>query len=246
MAAETLNCPMCGAPVPPDATQCGHCGARLATVACPSCFGLIFQGAKFCSHCGAKVEQPEVVAAGKELCPRCRVEMSAVMVGTTNLRECRRCEGLWVDRASFDQICADREKQSAVLGMAAPLPAAEPGGAVETIRYAPCPVCRQLMNRVNFANCSHVIVDVCKEHGTWFDKDELRQIIEFIRAGGLEQARARQIDELDRQKRELQASKSSGGFVDLPDTPAGARFGDRPVGVSIAAALVKYLLGGWG
>ena len=67
-------------------------------MACPSCFGLIFQGAKFCSHCGAKVEQPAVVAAGKELCPRCRVDMNAVVLGTTNLRECPRCEGLWMDR----------------------------------------------------------------------------------------------------------------------------------------------------
>ena len=243
MAVETLNCPMCGAPTSSDSPHCEHCGARLATVACPSCFGLIFQGAKFCSHCGAKVEQPEAVAAGKELCPRCRVEMSAVVVGTTNLRECTRCEGLWVDRASFDQICADREKQSAVLGMAAPVPAAEPGSELETIRYAPCPVCKQLMNRVNFANCSHVIVDICKRHGTWFDKDELRKIVEFIRAGGLDQARVRQIDELDRQKRELQASKSSGGFVDLPDTPAGAFFDDRHMGASIATSVIRSLFG---
>lgn len=243
MAVETLNCPMCGAPTSSDSPLCEHCGARLATVACPSCFGLMFLGAKFCSHCGAKAERTEAVAAGSELCPRCRVDLSAVVVGTTNLRECTRCEGLWVDRASFDQICTDTEKQSAVLGMAVPLPSADPGSELETIRYAPCPVCKQLMNRVNFANCSHVIVDVCKQHGTWFDKDELRKIVEFIRAGGLEQARARQIDELDRQKRELQASKTSGAFVDLPDTPAGAFFDDRHMGASIAASLVKSLLG---
>ena len=35
------------------------------------------------------------------------------------------------------------------------------------------------MNRVQFANCSHVIVDVCKPHGTWFDRDELRRIVEL-------------------------------------------------------------------
>ncbi len=128
MAVETLNCPACGAPTSSDSPLCEHCGARLATVACPSCFGLIFLGAKFCSHCGAKVEQPEVVAAGREQCPRCKVDMNAVVVGTTNLRECPRCEGLWVDKAAFDQICADREKQSAVLGMAAPLPTAEEAG----------------------------------------------------------------------------------------------------------------------
>jgi len=60
-------------------------------------------------------------------------------------------------------------------------------------------------------------VDVCREHGTWFDKDELRRIVEFIRAGGLEQARADQIAELERKGQQLRAganrrdSDGSGG-----------------------------------
>src|SRR6266700_1483873 len=83
MQAETLNCPMCGAPQSTDATNCDHCGARLATVACPSCFGLVFQGAKFCSHCGAKVERTEVEPATREMCPRCRVELTSVVIGNT-------------------------------------------------------------------------------------------------------------------------------------------------------------------
>ena len=45
------------------------------------------------------------------------------------------------------------------------------------------------MNRVNFADCSGVIIDVCHDHGTWFDRDELRRVIEFIRAGGMDLAR---------------------------------------------------------
>ena len=63
MEAQTLNCPMCGAAASSEATQCEHCGARLATVACPSCFGMIFQGAKFCSHCGAKVDRADALPA---------------------------------------------------------------------------------------------------------------------------------------------------------------------------------------
>ena len=47
----------------------------------------------------------------------------------------------------------------------------------EKIRYIPCPICHELMNRVNFANFSGVIVDVCREHGTWFDRDELRRAL---------------------------------------------------------------------
>jgi hypothetical protein len=32
------------------------------------------------------------------------------------------------------------------------------------------------MNRVNFAEYSGVVVDVCREHGTWFDADERQRI----------------------------------------------------------------------
>src|SRR6266704_3427907 len=76
----------------------------------------------------------------------------------------------------------------------------------KNIRYVPCPVCHQLMNRVNFAHCSNVIVDVCAKHGTWFDKDELRCIVEFIRSGCLEQARFREMEELEERRRRLKAA----------------------------------------
>ena len=136
MAAETLNCPMCGAPASTDSTNCEHCGARLATVACPSCFGMMFIGAKFCSHCGAKAERTEVAENAREFCPRCKVDMDAVVVGKTSLRECARCEGIWMDKAAFDQICTDTENQSAVLGMATHLPP-DPAGQIEQVRYLP-------------------------------------------------------------------------------------------------------------
>jgi len=218
--AESLNCPMCGAPVSAGATQCDHCGARLAMVACPSCFGMVFAGAKFCSHCGAAIARTEVAPQTNELCPRCRTSMEAVVIGKQNLQECPRCEGIWVDTESLQQICADREQQSAVLGAAAPLP---DDGNVETqIRYIPCPVCQKLMNRVNFANCSHVVVDVCKAHGTWFDKDELRRIVEFIRAGGLNIARADEMAELERKRQELNAAQISGS------APSAAYYRETP------------------
>ncbi len=238
--AETLNCPMCGAPATTDATRCEHCGARLATVACPSCFGLMFLGAKFCSHCGARADRAEVEDGQRQLCPRCRAPLNAVAVGNTNLRECPKCEGLWADAASLEQICSDREKQAAVLGMAQSLPETA-GTPAEAVRYVPCPVCRKLMNRVNFANCSHVVVDVCKAHGTWFDRDELRRIVEFIRAGGMEEARARQISELEEQRRRLAAAQTAGAW----DSPAPARamsYPDLGMGIETVSHLLKAIL----
>ena len=40
------------------------------------------------------------------------------------------------------------------------------------------------MLRRNFRRSSGVILDVCVEHGTWLDADELEQITGFILSGG--------------------------------------------------------------
>ena len=232
---------MCGAAASSDSPQCEHCGARLATVACPSCFGMMFVGAKFCSHCGAKADRTEVAAGTHEFCPRCRVEMEAVLIGQTHLEECPRCEGIWADADSLQQICADREQQAAVLGMATATQAPESINLEAHIRYVPCPVCKNLMNRVNFAHCSGVIVNVCNQHGTWFDKDELRRIVEFIRAGGLEQERTRQIAELEEEQRRARASIIAGGWTS-DRQPVHVDAGFVQMGVSALAWAVKSFL----
>ncbi len=208
MAAQSLNCPNCGAAASTESTRCEHCNSRLATIACPQCFGMMFIGTKFCSHCGAQAERAEVPSQKICRCPRCRVNTNALAIGKTELRECPRCEGVWADAEALQRICADREQQAAVLGVATTV-AAPDTAPMETVRYVPCPVCQKLMNRVNFAHCSSVVVDVCKGHGTWFDKDELRRIVEFIRAGGLEKSRVKEIDELERQRRELNAARTA-------------------------------------
>jgi Zn-finger nucleic acid-binding protein len=168
--------------------------------------------------------------------------MNDVVIGKTNLRECPRCEGIWADPASLQQICTDQERQSAVLGMANPLPATDPD-ALEKVRYGPCPVCGNLMNRVNFANCSHIVVDVCTQHGTWFDRDELRRIGEFIRAGGLEAARARQIAELEEQRRRLNAAKVADAFAS-PARSSETNYADWGVGIGAAAEVLNLLFRG--
>lgn len=181
----------------------------------------MFAGAKFCSHCGAKGNRSELAGGEALLCPRCRIGMKTVTVGTTSLLECGQCEGIWVDADTLQQISADREKQAFV--SAAPSGLNQPLQLEKTIRYVPCPVCHELMNRVQFAQCSHIIVDVCSSHGTWFDKDELQRGVQFIRAGGLEKAHDRQLEELkEAQRREVVAPLYTTQLDPLPRTSSGA------------------------
>jgi len=164
-----------------------------------------------------------------------------VTIGSTAVLECERCLGLWLDVPSFEKICADREQQSAVLGVASPAPT-HAVRETSKVKYVPCPVCSQLMNRINFARCSGVIVDVCKGHGTWFDRDELSRIVEFISDGGLNASRAKEKIEIAEERERLRQEQRA---VDLSSS-ASLGIGDpddhRLTGIASARGLLKFLL----
>jgi Zn-finger nucleic acid-binding protein len=196
--ASSLHCPNCGAPADPDAGRCPFCKARLAKISCPSCFALMFDGMAFCPSCGAKRARTQQDLA-QALCPACRKPMTSLQIGATQVLECASCDGLWVDAETFEALCADRESQAAALHQMAqrtPVKAAP-------VKYRPCVRCGKMMNRINFARISGVVVDVCKGHGTYLDPGELHAIVTFVQGGGLDRARARQIEELKEEERRL-------------------------------------------
>ncbi|HSU15497.1 zf-TFIIB domain-containing protein [Longimicrobium sp.] len=197
MQAATLHCPDCGAPADPSATQCPYCHARLATVACPHCFGLVFLGMKHCPHCGDAIDREEVADDAVALaCPRCAGELKPVQLGSSRVRECAGCAGLWVDNQTFLSICVDRERLADVGPERPAAGTSSAAGGIDTrVKYLRCPVCRSMMDRINFARVSGVVVDVCADHGTWFDRNELHRIVDFIAAGGLDRSLAHMRDE---------------------------------------------------
>ena len=60
-----------------------------------------------------------------------------------------------------------------------------------------------MMNRINFGKLSGTVVDVCKGHGTFLDSGELHQVVAFIRDGGLDRARRRQLEDLKEEEGRL-------------------------------------------
>jgi Zn-finger nucleic acid-binding protein len=229
--------------------QCGYCKAQLQTVACPSCLGMIFRGAKHCSHCGARAFDEVAGESGASdgandvahACPRCSSPLSVTAIGDAFLEECGGCGGVWVDAQSFQAICQSREQQAAYVGAGSPLSPLSLGVATQhaSVQYVKCPACGQLMNRMNFARHSGVVVDVCKRHGTWFDRDELRQIVEFIRAGGLDAARDKERAELELEKQRLKERERASASM-----PAYQPTDERDYGGVVAAAsdLMRWLL----
>ena len=123
--------------------------------------------------------------------------MRRIEVGATPLLECGGCDAVWMDAEVFEALCANKEAQAAVIHRFDKSPAPAAG----RVRYRPCARCGKMMNRVNFGRLSGTIVDVCKGHGTFLDPGELHGIVAFIQGGGLERARARQLEELKEQER---------------------------------------------
>lgn len=218
--AQALNCPNCGAAVASDKTQCEFCKSRLKTVGCPSCLGLMFLGSKFCTHCGAKTVAADVVDSEKPgRCPRCTIDLQVLLLGDVTVRECERCGGFWSDAETFETICAEKEQQAAVLNFIGS--DAHPHGHPAAISYVPCPDCDQLMNRSNFARSSGVILDICKQHGVWFDADELPKVIAFINNGGLSRAREKERLDIEEQRMRLRDEQRRQAALDQ-------RYGLRP------------------
>lgn len=96
------------------------------------------------------------------------------------------------------------------------------------------------MNRMNFARCSGVIVDICRRHGIWFDRDELREIVEFIRAGGLELSRQKEKRAIEFERQQLERDRLVVDRVTVADSFYSDE--DRLSGLSAARGVLKFLL----
>jgi Zn-finger nucleic acid-binding protein len=165
----------------------------------------MFEGAIYCPACGTRRAR----SAGGDRqapCPACRGVMREVLVGETALLECGKCRGMWLDAATFEHVCADREAQGAVLHQ---WPSTRRPATPVQVRYRKCVACGKMMNRLNFGRLSGTVVDVCKGHGTFLDEGELHLIVTFIQQGGLDRARQRQIEDLRDEEARLRAAQSA-------------------------------------
>lgn len=207
LEAGMITCPFCGGPCSADSRACPHCNVELASVRCPSCFALHFSGSQFCARCGKELQLEALLDATDAPCPRCDKPLSVAggeraegLEITAMLHECLGCGGIFLDNKSLEAIVAKQgHAPHQAAGVAHVAPAAS-RHALDPVHYVKCPLCRAIMNRVNFGKRSGVIVDVCKAHGTWFDAGELTRAIEFVARGGLDETKRR--DEEDKRRLE--------------------------------------------
>lgn len=124
---------------------------------------------------------------GREMalrCPKCRVLLHAVANRTGIAAVCARCGGLWLDNASSLSVLQDLVEpavqlaaQQAALGSAQVTPA---GGGyreraprpIDEVAPRACASCDVPLVE-STVRPAGVALDVCAQHGTWFDAGEL-------------------------------------------------------------------------
>lgn len=241
--AKSVDCPTCGGPLRVGARACPFCHCTLASCRCGHCMAWNLAQAAHCQACG-RAMQGDAVEEGRQKehpCPRCDTVLVARRYNDLDVDECDSCGGLMITPTMMDRLVESRDK-STNLRLALP---ERPYEREQQVRYIKCPDCQKMMNRQAFGRISGVIVDVCKQHGVWFDPGELGQVLAFVERGGLERARERHADELAEQQRRLR-SDQAGAAVSSSMSQAGAlehrRYGGQG---TLATEFVRALAGLW-
>jgi Zn-finger nucleic acid-binding protein len=193
--AAVVRCSSCGGPREAAAAACRYCGADFTLreqdldAVCPRCQARVSGRASYCHSCGTPVQMRTAVSATELPCPGCTGGRKLVrrQLGETDaaLFECEVCGGIWVEKEVFE-VLADRARTNTLPDLSLRPAAGTPGTAAPAQGpfYRSCAQCGARMNRHNWGQKSGVIVDVCKNHGVWFDLDELDRLLRWMRTGG--------------------------------------------------------------
>ncbi len=189
-AVLTLHCTNCGGNLEKGQPTCLYCGALVdlsssrLTAYCTHCLSMSKENARFCSGCGKPlVAQLKCPEQAEELCPRCTIPMRVRDLESHQVEECPVCLGLFVSVNAFESLVKKQEiRASEQVGSDG---ASRASLNIEAVTYIKCPKCQGVMNRMNYARFSGVIVDYCRKHGYWLDNGELEKIADFVASGGL-------------------------------------------------------------
>ncbi|HOW87292.1 MAG TPA: zf-TFIIB domain-containing protein [Candidatus Omnitrophota bacterium] len=119
-------------------------------------------------------------------CPKCLKPLTVRTEDGLEMDYCEACHGVWVDHLKEKKALKIKPEVFSMDELARLRKLYVPLGRREPIRYVPCPVCKQLMNRKIWGSYSGVVVDVCGEHGSWYDAKEIEKVREYVALGGIE------------------------------------------------------------
>jgi hypothetical protein len=86
---------------------------------------------------------------------------------------CLRCGGVWLDAGELETLLGDSVQAQQLLSSFKPQPRCPE-------KPRKCPICLRKMRKIIVAEqAPAVLIDQCpKQHGLWFDKNELPQVLQ--------------------------------------------------------------------
>jgi Zn-finger nucleic acid-binding protein len=197
------RCSNCNAPLPEGSIQCVYCGDRN---------DIDLKGIHY--YTTHENDSPRI-------CPRCNIKLKTIDLkinGTFLIERCNECLGLFFDPNELEALLEATVKNVFMIDKNG-LDSINLNRPIDQypVGYIKCPVCSQIMNRINFGTKSGVIVDRCKTHGVWLDGGELRHLMEWMKLGGklLDQERQEQLRK-EEQKREIEQKAKLAAYRSEP------------------------------
>jgi len=198
---------------------------------CSNCKAPLRDGFLTCEYCGDRndVDLKEIhyytthQSDVPRTCPRCDIELLTIdlkLNGTFLIERCDQCLGLFFDPVELEvflNAAVTNVFQIDRIGIDSINLNWKPNQY--PIAYIKCPVCAQLMHRVNFGAKSGVVIDSCKIHGVWLDGGKLRHLMEWMKMGG---------KLLDRDWQEKAKKEDLKRRKDLRRSPAGYHVNSTP------------------
>ncbi|MCK4843174.1 MAG: zf-TFIIB domain-containing protein [Methylococcales bacterium] len=164
------KCSSCSAPLPANINRCRYCNVRNDVD--------LHQKYKY----SIKTQHSD------RTCPHCNIALQTLMLdlqGKFYIERCKTCFGLFFDPGEIETFL--KSSVSNVFDINLKLIKSinkDRYQKKQKVKYLKCPICQQLMSRVNFGHRSGVIIDRCRNHGIWVDSGELTHLMEWKKAGG--------------------------------------------------------------
>ncbi len=212
------NCKGCGAPLDISSPNCPFCGVR--------------NGLDLDAISSSTTEVPQE----DRTCPNCKTRLTTINVGEGDpfyIESCDSCGGLFFDNGELQAILKKRADGVTRInhnGLQRLL--REPLESNHSVKYRPCPVCSEIMNREKFGEKSGVIIDHCHAHGIWLEPGELTRLSEWKKEGGeiLDAQRKYQEEErkLKQERERIRSTKSADSYSMGGELFTGSSYGSAP------------------
>ncbi len=107
------------------------------------------------------------------ICPVCKESMVILELSEVEIDFCTGCNGIWLDSGELELLLENIEEREKLLS------------SLTTDSSHPekpyhCPICNKKMEKVHVGENKDVLIDRCvKGHGLWFDKGELKTVLEL-------------------------------------------------------------------